>query len=102
MIIAGISFAIAGLGAAGDVVFTRPGPCAAKETYFLAENSAALIRVEELRNGASGDPVIVYRRPKPRDERGWASRRLLGHFDLSLGDGAPVIVNSGTFCRGPQ
>ncbi len=99
MLIAGISFAIAGLGAAGDVVFVRPGPCAAQEIYLLAGNSAALIRVEAARDGGRNDPVIMYRKPDRR--QGWASRRLLERFDLRLEDG-PVIVNSGQFCRGPQ
>ena len=94
IIIAGISFSVAGLGAAGDVVFTRPGPCAAQETYLLAVNSAALIRVEDGENG-----VIVFRR---QERQGWASKRLLERYDLRLDEAGATIVNSGQFCRGTQ
>lgn len=94
IVIAGISFAVAGLGAAGDVVFVRPGPCAAQETYLLAANSAALIRVEDGENG-----VIVFRR---QERRGWASKRLLERYDLRLDEAGTTIVNSGQFCRGTQ
>ncbi len=102
LIIAGISFAVAGLGAAGDVVFTRPGPCIAQETYLLAANSAAIIRVEapEDRAATASDGVIYYR--KPEERRGWASRRLVQRFDLSLEEAGVTIINSGEFCRGPQ
>ncbi|PQA85402.1 hypothetical protein [Hyphococcus luteus] len=100
IILAGISFSVAGLGAAGDVVFTRPGPCAAQETYLLAANSAALIRVEAPEDGAANEGVIYYR--KPDDRRGWASRRLLQRFDLSLEEAGVTIINSGEFCRGTQ
>lgn len=94
IIIAGISFSVAGLGAAGDVVFTRPGPCAAQETYLLAGNSVALIRVEDGEEG-----VIVFRR---QERQGWASKRLLERYDLRLDEAGTVIVNSGQFCRGTQ
>ena len=94
IIIAGISFAVAGLGAVGDVVFTRPGPCAAQETYLLASNSAAMIRVE-----AEEEGVIVYRQ---QERHGWASKRLLQRFDLRLDEMGATIINSGQFCRGTQ
>ena len=70
IILAGISFAVAGLGAVWDVVIVRPGPCAAQQTYLLANNSAAIIRVEA--DAVSDtDGVIVYR----EQAEGWASRR---------------------------
>ena len=94
IIIAGISFSVAGLGAAGDVVFVRPGPCAAQETYLLAANSAALIRVEDGEEG-----VIVFR---SQERQGWASKRLLERYDLRLDEAGTTIVNSGEFCRGTQ
>ena len=97
IILAGISFAVAGLGAAWDVVIVRPVSCAAEKTYLLAGNSAAIIRIEADAL-ADTDGVIVYR----EQSKGWASRRLLGRFDLSLDDAGATIVNSGDFCRGSQ
>lgn len=97
IILAGISFAVAGLGAVWDVVIVRPSPCAAQQTYLLANNSAAIIRVEA--DAVSDtDGVIVYR----EQAEGWASRRLLGRFDLRLDEAGTTIVNSGEFCRGSQ
>ena len=97
IILAGISFAVAGLGAVWDVVIVRPGPCAAQQTYLLANNSAAIIRVEA--DAVSDtDGVIVYR----EQAEGWASRRLLGRFDLRLDEAGTTIVNSGEFCRVSQ
>lgn len=96
ILIAGAAFSIAAAGAAGDTLFVRPGPCAAPQTYFLAANSAAIIRVE---GAQSTDGVIVYRR---QPDRGWASKRLLRRFDLRLDETGTTIVNSGKFCRGPQ
>ncbi len=98
IIIAGISFAVAGVGAAWDVVIVRPGPCAAAETYLLAGNSAAIIRVEEDAI-AETDGVIVYRE-QPR--KGWASRKILARFDLRLDEAGTTILNSGEYCRGSQ
>lgn len=96
ILIAGAAFSVAAAGAAGDTLFVRPGPCAAPQTYFLAANSAAIIRVEEAQGDAG---VIVYRR---QPDRGWASKRLLRRFDLRLDETGTTIVNSGKFCRGPQ
>ena len=93
IVIAALSFSVAGLGAFGQPVLVRPGPCAAPQTYLLAANSAAIIRVESEEQG-----VIVYREQR----RGWASRRLLQRFDLSLDAAGPAITNSGKFCRGTQ
>ncbi|WP_428409425.1 hypothetical protein [Hyphococcus sp.] len=97
IILAGISFAVAGLGAAWDVVVVRPVPCAAEKTYLLAGASAAIIRVEADAVSET-DGVIVYR----EQSRGWASRRLLGRFDLRVDDAGATIINSGEFCRGSQ
>ncbi len=97
IILAGISFAVAGLGAAWDVVVVRPGPCPAEATYLLAGNSAAIIRVEAEAASVS-DGVIVYR----EQSEGWASRRLLNRFDLRVEEAGSTIVNSGEFCRRSQ
>ncbi len=94
IIIAAISFSVAGLGAIGQPLLVRPGPCAAPETYLLAANSAAIIRVEAPEPG-----VIVFRE---QDRQGWASRRLLRRFDLRVEQDGVTIVNSGEFCRGTQ
>lgn len=97
IIIAGAAFTVAAAGAAGDTLFVRPGPCAAQQTYFLAANSAAIIRVED---ADESEGVIVFRQQPAR--QGWASKRLLSRFDLRLGDEGATIVNSGEFCRGSQ
>ncbi len=93
-ILAAISFSVAGAGAFGETLFVRPGPCAAQETFLLAVNSAAIIRRDP-----SQQDVIVFRQ---QEKRGWASRRLLRRFDLSVAESGPVIVNSGDFCRSSQ
>lgn len=98
IIMGAICFSVAGLGAAGETVFVRPGPCAAPQTFLLAGNAAAIVRIDG-RGDRAEHGVIVYRR---QQERGWASRRLLGRFDLSLDEAGPTIINSGKFCRGPQ
>ena len=99
IIVATIGFAVAAAGAAGETLFIRPGPCAAQETYLLAGNSGAIIRVEAPKAQADGERVIVYRR---RENEGWASQRLLKRFDLRLDEFGTTIVNSGQFCRGMQ
>ncbi|WP_425408822.1 hypothetical protein [Hyphococcus sp.] len=96
MIIAGIAFSIAAAGAAGDMIVLRPGPCAAQQTFLLAQNSGAIVRVDNETPENPDTSVIVYRR---QDRAGWASRRLLRRFDLHLTPGGARIVNSGEFCR---
>ncbi len=99
IIVATLGFAVAAAGAAGETLFIRPGPCAAQETYLLAGNSGAIIRVEAAKADDEGERVIVYRR-QPR--QGWASQRVLKRFDLKLDELGTTIVNSGQFCRGLQ
>ena len=95
-VFAGLAVSVAGLGAAGETVFVRPGPCAADQTYLLAGNSGAIIRVEAPSGNKPERRVIVYR---DRSDAGWASRSLLGRFDLKLDDQGVTIINSGNFCR---
>ena len=96
MIIAGLAFSAAAAGAAGETIFVRPGPCAARETFLLAANSGAIIQVDDETPEKAETSVIVYR---PRDREGWASRRLLGRFDLRIEPDGVTIINSGRFCR---
>lgn len=91
----GLTFLAADSSAETTII--RPGPCAAQETYLLAGNSGALIRVEPDARSGKEDRAIVFRY---QPTHGWASRRLLKRFDLQLDDGSPRIVNSGAFCRG--
>lgn len=96
MIIAGIAFSVAAAGAAGDALFVRPGPCAAQQTFLLAGNSGAIIQVDRETPERPETSVIVYRRG---DRQGWASRRILGRFDLRIDPDGTTIINSGEFCR---
>ena len=91
----------AGIGAGlarAEALIVRPGPCAAKSTYFLAGNSGALIRAED-READLESHVIVFRR---NETRGWASRRLLKRFDLKMNNRGGRIANSGAFCIGAR
>lgn len=100
IVIAGLAFSVAAAGAAGEVLFIRPGPCAASETYLLAANSGAIIRVETAADAEqSGGPVIFYRKS---NLGGWASQHLLRRFDLQIDEHGTTVVNSGSFCRGHQ
>lgn len=96
MIIAGIAFTIAAAGAAGDMLFVRPGPCSAQNAYLLAANSGAIIQVDQETPDEAEAGVIVYR---PRQGEGWASRRLLRRFNLRIEPDGTTIINSGEFCR---
>jgi len=101
VLMAGGAISAAALGAANSLTnppeIIRPGPCAGEETYLLAGNSGAIIRIT--RSGPEEDRVIVFRE---QPSKGWASRRLLRRFDLKLDEAGPDIVNSGRFCRGAQ
>ena len=80
---------------ASSVIITGP-PCRDEtRSYLLALNAGAVISVEEEETG--GSAVVVYR---PRQEKGWASQRLLSRFDLAaeLDDRPVVIRNSGATC----
>ncbi|MEM9616704.1 MAG: hypothetical protein AAF936_01990 [Pseudomonadota bacterium] len=92
----------AGLGivaadASAEVRIIRPPACVGQTSYLLAGNSGALISLRPDAPDTIENHVIVFRH-QPR--HGWASQRLLRRFDLSLNDGGPQILNTGTFCHG--
>ncbi|WP_411818251.1 hypothetical protein [Hyphococcus sp. DH-69] len=99
VIIAGVCFSIAGLGAMGQPVIVRPGACAAQDSYLLARNSGAIININLTDPQQGENDVIVFRQ---HGLDGWASQRLLTRFDLRLEENGPTFRNSGVFCRGTQ
>ncbi len=99
IILAAIYLDILAVSAVGAATRIYRPPCqTGAGAYLLAQHSGAIIRVDKYKEGRGGSAVVVYR---PRQDSGWASRRLLARFDLATTlDNEPVTIrNANMTCR---
>ena len=83
----------AALGAAAATTNILRPPCySGSEAYLLAPNAGVVIDVRRYQESGEGTAVLVLR---PRKEKGWASQRLLSHFDLAVElNKKPVVIRN--------